>query len=183
MKKELKAALLLMVSFCFILFIGCGRNTSEKNEPITTTDVSTQSTEIVTEPVETTTAVQARKLISQDLTYVYDEDIKALLWCEFTINDKEKQPYVTFKCSNNGAGTEAVFICYLSASSENKEYERKWKVKSHGVSTTDCTGEATFLTGNEASWWNKPYGNYIQYGTVLLRVTEITYWGYENILE
>ncbi|MBR6716755.1 MAG: hypothetical protein IKI77_00200 [Oscillospiraceae bacterium] len=103
MKKELKAALLLMVSFCFILFIGCGRNTSEKNEPITTTDVSTQSTEIVTEPVETTTAVQARKLISQDLTYVYDEDIKALLWCEFTINDKEKQPYVTFKCSNNGA--------------------------------------------------------------------------------
>ena len=146
------------------------------------TEVPFYQTDEVNKPEDNSTPETARELIELDITDVYDQDISDLLDYQFQINDKEEQPYVTFYCSSNGyiVGT---YTCKLPAANSKKEFKQSWKLELYNGTTRYCTGHTSFLTGNEAKSFGKPFGKYIMEDTVILAVSRIVYTGYDNILE
>ena len=157
----------------------CDSNNQNNATTTTTSDIST--TEAETETVVETTTSLKRERLSIDITNVYDEDIKSLLGCTFTINQGEQAPLVRFDMADGG-----VYTCQLAAIRNDKELKKTWHYADRFGTSTYYSGDTTFWRGSDATYYNYPYGMYIvRYDPIFTatRINRITFEGYENILE
>ncbi len=129
---------------------------------------------------ETKTA--KREMFSEDLSYLYSDDIQAVMDYTFLLNEGEEQPYIIFNCSTSPGVVQRSYTYYLKAGDGKKQYTSYWITTGYNTSYQDASA-ISFLDEDSARYWGKSYGTYIKEGAALLPITSIYYYGYESILE